>query len=79
MVGRILRIGLPAALAGFIRNASRLVLLGIVAMSTFPQAAHAAVGLAFQVRMIGILPALAFHLLHIGLEFIAGVRMRKVV
>ena len=61
LMGRILRIGAPIALAGVLRNSSRLVFLAIVGASALRVSVHAAVGVGLQVRLISVLPALAFQ------------------
>jgi putative MATE family efflux protein len=61
LLGRMLRIGLPMALAALLRNGSRVVFLAIVGASSLGVSFHAAVGVGFQVRLFSILPALAFQ------------------
>ena len=61
LVRRILRIGLPIALAGLLRNGARLVFLGIVGAGAFSVSFHAAVGVGLQLRLFSLLPALAFQ------------------
>lgn len=58
---RILRIGVPFALAGVLRNSSRLVFLAILGASSLGATIHAAVGVGLQMRLIAVLPALAFQ------------------
>ena len=60
-MGRILRIGTPMALAGLLRNGSRLVFMAIVGIGAAGVSMHAAVGVGLQLRLISILPALAFQ------------------
>ncbi len=57
----LLRIGLPIAVAGIFRNAARVVIIAIAGLSTLGVSMHAAVGLGLQIRLISILPALAFQ------------------
>ena len=61
MVGRILRIGAPLALAGLVRNGARLVFLAIVGAGTMGLTLHAAMGVGMQVRLFSVLPSLAFQ------------------
>ncbi|MFQ5927159.1 MAG: MATE family efflux transporter [Terriglobia bacterium] len=61
LIRRMLRIGVPMALAGVLRNSSRLVFLGMVGATAMGVSFHAAVGVGLQVRLVGILPALAFQ------------------
>ena len=61
LISRILRIGSPIALAGLLRNGSRLIFLAIVGASERGMSFHAAVGVGLQLRLISILPALAFQ------------------
>jgi putative MATE family efflux protein len=57
----VLRIGMPIAMAGILRNAARVVIVAIAGLSTLGVSLHAAVGLGLQIRLISILPALAFQ------------------
>ena len=61
LISRILRIGTPMALAGLVRNGSRLVFLMIVGAGAMGMTLHAAVGVGLQVRLLSVLPALAFQ------------------
>lgn len=61
LIGRILRIGTPMALAGLVRNGSRLVFLTIIGAGAMGMTLHAAVGVGLQVRLLSVLPALAFQ------------------
>ena len=61
LIRRILRIGMPPALAGIMRNGARLVFLGMLGASTMGASIHAAVGVGLQVRLVSVLPALAFQ------------------
>ncbi len=61
MIRRMLRVGLPLAIAGFYRNAARVFYLGVVGLSAYGAAFHAAVGVGLQVRLVSVLPALAFQ------------------
>ena len=58
---QVLRVGAPLAVAAVLRNGSRLVVLAIVGGGALGLAAQAAVGVGMQIRLIGILPALAFQ------------------
>jgi Na+-driven multidrug efflux pump len=57
----MLRIGVPVALAALLRNGSRVVFVAIVGATSLSLSFHAAVGVGFQVRLLSILPALAFQ------------------
>jgi putative MATE family efflux protein len=59
---RILRIGVPMALASMLRNGSRLVFMTIVGVTTLGVSFHAAVGIGLQVRLLSVLPAVAFQI-----------------
>ncbi|MFP6598533.1 MAG: MATE family efflux transporter [Candidatus Hydrogenedentota bacterium] len=61
VIRQILAVGLPIAFAGLLRNAARIVFIAIVGFSTLGVSIHAAVGLGLQIRLIGVLPALAFQ------------------
>ena len=61
LIGSLLRIGVPMALANVLRHGSRVVFLAIVGASTLGVSLQAAVGVGLQVRQIGILVALAFQ------------------
>jgi MATE family, multidrug efflux pump len=58
---QVLRVGAPLAVAAMLRNSSRLVFLAIVGGGSLALAVQAAVGVGMQIRLIGILPALAFQ------------------
>jgi putative MATE family efflux protein len=61
MIGQVLRIGVPMALASLLRNGSRLVFLSIVGASALGVPLHAATAVGLQVRMLSILPAVGFQ------------------
>lgn len=61
LIGRILRIGTPMALAGLVRNGARLVFLAMVGASSLGMTFHAAIGVGLQVRLLSVLPALGFQ------------------
>lgn len=61
LLGALLRIGVPVALANVIRHGSRVVFMGIAGASTLGVSLQAAVGIALQVRLVGVLVALAFQ------------------
>lgn len=61
MIRRILKIGAPLAVAGLYRNGARILFLGVVGLSTFGAVFHAAVSVGLQVRLLAVLPALAFQ------------------
>ena len=58
---RILRIGAPPALAAVARNGARVVYLALLGAAPRGAALHAAVGVGLQVRLVSVLPALAFQ------------------
>jgi putative MATE family efflux protein len=58
---RILRIGVPVAIANTLRHGSRLVFLAIVGASFLGVSLQAAIGLGLQIRLLGVLIALAFQ------------------
>ena len=59
---RILRVGMPPALAGIARNGARVVFLGMLGASALGASMHAAAGVGLQVRLVSVLPALAFQI-----------------
>lgn len=61
IVNRVVRVGLPVAMAGLLRNGARLAFIAIAGLSTLGVSFHAAVGLGLQVRLLCVLPALAFQ------------------
>lgn len=61
MIVRLLRIGMPMTLASVLRNGSRLVFLAIIGAGALGVSFHAAVGVGLQVRLLSVLPALAFQ------------------
>lgn len=58
---RMLRIGVPAAFTGFFRNGARILMYRVAASTAHATATVAALTIGFQVRMIAIMPALAFQ------------------
>lgn len=58
---QVMRVGTPMAIAATLRNSSRLVFIGIVGGGAVGLAAQAAVGVGMQIRLIGVLPAIAFQ------------------
>jgi putative MATE family efflux protein len=60
-VREIFRIGIPIAIAGILRNSARIVYVAIAGFSLLGVSMHAAVGLGLQIRLLGVLPALAFQ------------------
>jgi putative MATE family efflux protein len=61
LIGSLLRIGVPMALANLLRHGSRVVFLALAGASALGVSLQAAVGVALQVRLIGVLVALAFQ------------------
>ncbi len=62
LIRRMLRIGMPPALAGVARNGARVVYLGLLGAGALGGAMHAAAGVGLQVRLVSVLPALAFQI-----------------
>lgn len=61
LIRRILNIGLPAAAQGFFRNGARVLFFRIVAGSALGTTATAALTVGSRLRMVTIMPALAFR------------------
>ena len=61
LIRRILNIGLPAAGQGFFRNGARVLFFRIVASSALGTTATAALTVGSRLRMLTIMPALAFR------------------
>ena len=61
LMRRILRIGTPPALAAVARNGARVVYLALLGAAPRGAALHAAAGVGLQVRLVSVLPALAFQ------------------
>ncbi len=61
MIWRMLRVGTPSVLAGLFRNSARLVFLALVGSTVMGLSLHAAVGVAMQMRLLSVLPAVAFQ------------------
>ena len=61
LIRRMLHVGTPPAVAAVLRNSARLVFLTIVGTSALGASIHAAVGVGLQVRLVSVLPALAFQ------------------
>ena len=61
LVQNLLQVGLPSGIAGFVRNGARLVFLGLIASTGAGTAAVAAAAIGFQIRLLVIMPALAFQ------------------
>ena len=60
IIGRMMRIGVPSGVQGFFRNGARILIYRVVGWTSRPTAATAALTIGLQMRMIGIMPALAF-------------------
>lgn len=60
IIGRMMRIGVPTGVQGFFRNGARILIYRVVGWTSRPTAATAALTIGLQMRMIGIMPALAF-------------------
>ncbi len=58
---RLLQIGLPSGISGFIRNGARILFFSIIAATSAGAAAVAAATIGFQVRLYVIMPSLAFQ------------------
>ncbi len=61
LIRRLLRVGAWPALAGVLRNGARVVFVGMLGAGVSGAALHAAVGVGLQVRLVAVLPALAFQ------------------
>ncbi len=61
LMRRILRIGWPPALAAIARNGARVVYLALLGAAALGTSLQAAVGVGLQVRLVSVLPALAFQ------------------
>lgn len=57
----ILQIGLPTGFSGFFRNGARILFFAIIAATDAGTKAVAAATIGFQIRMVSIMPALAFQ------------------
>lgn len=57
----VLKVGMPVALGGLLRNTARIAFLAIVGLSAHRLALHTGVGVGMQVRLVAVLPALAFQ------------------
>jgi putative MATE family efflux protein len=66
---QIMRIGLPAGFSGFFRNGARILFFWILATSAESHTALAAATICFQIRMITIMPSLAFQ---VGVSALVG-------
>lgn len=61
LMRRLLRVGAWPALAGVLRNGARVVFVGMLGAGMSGAALQAAVGVGLQVRLLAVLPALAFQ------------------
>jgi len=61
LIRRMLKVGLPAAVQGFFRNGARVLFFRIVAGSVVGTAATAALTVGSRLRMLIIMPSLAFQ------------------
>ena len=61
LMRRMLRIGWPPALAAIARNGARVVYLALLGIVPLGASLHAAAGVGLQVRLVSVLPALAFQ------------------
>ncbi|MFP6582616.1 MAG: MATE family efflux transporter [Candidatus Hydrogenedentota bacterium] len=61
LIQKVLKVGVPIAIASIYRNAARVVFIAIAGFSVYSVSMHAAVGLGLQIRLISVLPALAFQ------------------
>jgi putative MATE family efflux protein len=58
---QILSIGIPSGFSGFFRNGARILFFSILAATQVGTIAVAAATVGFQIRMLAIMPALAFQ------------------
>ena len=61
LMRRLLRVGAWPALAGVLRNGARVVFVGMLGAGASGAALQSAVGAGLQVRLVAVLPALAFQ------------------
>jgi len=61
IVKQILDIGLPSGFSGFFRNGARVLFFRIIATTSAGSVAVAVATIGFQLRMLNIMPALAFQ------------------
>lgn len=61
LIRYLLSVGVPMALANVFRHGSRVVFLAIAGTSALGMSLQAAIGVALQVRLLGVLVALAFQ------------------
>jgi len=61
LLRRMLRVGLPSAGAGFFRNGARVLFFRVVAATASHAVAIPALTVAFRMRMLAVMPALAFQ------------------
>ncbi len=75
---RILDIGLPSGFSGFFRNGARILFFSILASTSRGSDAVAVATIGFQIRMLVIMPALAFQVATAALvgQSIGARRMR---
>ncbi|MBD3266660.1 MATE family efflux transporter, partial [bacterium] len=71
---QILKIGLPSGISGFFRNGARILFFWIIANSMAGTTALAAAAVCFQIRMITIMPSLAFQ---VGVAALVGQSIGK--
>ncbi len=60
MIRKMMAIGIPSGITGFFRNGARVLLYRVAAMTSNPTASIASLTIGFQVRLVTIMPALAF-------------------
>lgn len=60
-IRRVLAVGLPLAFAAMVRNGARILFLTVIGFSAAGVGLQAAVGVGLQMRLLGVLPALAFQ------------------
>ncbi len=58
---QIFNVGVPSGVSGFFRNGARVLFIGIIASTVAGTTAVAAAAIGFQIRMLSIMPALAFQ------------------
>jgi len=67
LIKRMLNVGLPAAVQGFFRNGARVLFFKIVAGSVVGTTATAALTVGSRLRMLTIMPSLAFQVAAVAL------------
>lgn len=62
IIRKMMSIGIPSGITGFFRNGARVLMYRVAAGTGNPTASIAALTIGFQVRLVAIMPALAFSI-----------------